>query len=264
MIRQLNESDRKKTQTFLKRNSTYNIFMIGDIEMFGFDKPFQTIYGEFEADTLVSMMLIYHDNVCYYSQKSQLNDEFLPILNTHTYRHISGEARIIQQFKSSHPNFSEQLLYFCENKDQLQATTVPSYITYATDEEDFKKVYQLLKTIDEFDIKNQSEEDYVKKHLKWTKGHTKLYIEKDNQAIATATVTSETSENGMLVGVATHKDYRNKGYASELIQALNTIFIAQKHKSLCLFYDNPQAGSIYHRLGYQTIGQWMMLRKQAS
>lgn len=29
-------------------------------------------------------------------------------------------------------------------------------------------------------------------------------------------------------------------------------------KMLCLFYDNPEAGSIYKRLGFEDIGKWMM------
>jgi hypothetical protein len=33
-------------------------------------------------------------------------------------------------------------------------------------------------------------------------------------------------------------------------------------KTLCLFYDNPRAGSVYHRLGFETIDQWLMLIKR--
>jgi predicted GNAT family acetyltransferase len=29
-------------------------------------------------------------------------------------------------------------------------------------------------------------------------------------------------------------------------------------KTLCLFYDNPKAGSIYKRLGFKDIGFWSM------
>ena len=27
-------------------------------------------------------------------------------------------------------------------------------------------------------------------------------------------------------------------------------------KGLCLFYDNPKAGSVYRKLGFKEIGQW--------
>ena len=30
-------------------------------------------------------------------------------------------------------------------------------------------------------------------------------------------------------------------------------------KSSVLFFDNPAAGSIYHRLGFRDIGHWRML-----
>jgi len=32
--------------------------------------------------------------------------------------------------------------------------------------------------------------------------------------------------------------------------------VLQEGKVLCLFYDNPEAGKIYKRLGYVDIGKW--------
>ena len=34
--------------------------------------------------------------------------------------------------------------------------------------------------------------------------------------------------------------------------------LLKEGKSLCLFYDNPKAGSIYHRLGFENIDRWTM------
>ena len=36
--------------------------------------------------------------------------------------------------------------------------------------------------------------------------------------------------------------------------------VMDEGKLLCLFYDNPEAGRIYKRLGFTDIGMWTMYR----
>jgi len=33
----------------------------------------------------------------------------------------------------------------------------------------------------------------------------------------------------------------------------------ERNKSLCLFYDNPKAGKVYHKIGFKEVGRWTML-----
>jgi uncharacterized protein len=35
--------------------------------------------------------------------------------------------------------------------------------------------------------------------------------------------------------------------------------VLAENKTLCLFYDNQKAGSVYHRLGFETIGRWTIM-----
>ncbi|MNN97268.1 FR47-like protein [compost metagenome] len=62
----------------------------------------------------------------------------------------------------------------------------------------------------------------------------------------------------MLVAVATHPDYRGQGLATRVVAKLCTDLLAEG-KSLCLFYNNPQAGLIYKKLGFSDIGSWTMM-----
>jgi predicted GNAT family acetyltransferase len=61
----------------------------------------------------------------------------------------------------------------------------------------------------------------------------------------------------MIVGVCSHPEKRNQGLASLCMEALCHDILAEG-KTLCLFYDNPKAGSIYKRLGFKDIGLWSM------
>lgn len=63
----------------------------------------------------------------------------------------------------------------------------------------------------------------------------------------------------MIVGVATHPAHRRKGLATQLLIRLCEDLLSEG-KTPCLFYDNPEAGSIYRRLGFTDVGTWVMYR----
>ena len=259
MIRQLHQEDNDKVMALLSLDKSYNIFLIGDIEAFGYEEPFQTIYGDIVDSELVSVLLVYYDNICFYSTDI-FNDEYFTVLEKHPFNYISGKPSCLEPFVKQYPSLTVQEMYFCEN-DQLYPKVTHSSVKIAKTEAEFRKIYALLKQITEFGYNNKSIDAYLKQRLEWLNRETCLYIEDNNEVIATLTVTSETAFNAMVIGVATHPDYRNKGLASKVVEAANYYYIKDQNKSLCLFYDNPKAGSIYHRLGYVTIGKWMMLKR---
>ena len=72
--------------------------------------------------------------------------------------------------------------------------------------------------------------------------------------------TSENSTHAMIVGVATHPLYRNKGFATKCIIKICKELISE-NKIPCLFYDNDEAGRIYHKLGFKNRGTWSIYCK---
>ena len=65
----------------------------------------------------------------------------------------------------------------------------------------------------------------------------------------------------MIIGVATSEKARKRGLASILMSYLMKEYF-KKDKYLCLFYDNPKAGTIYKRLGFIDTEMWVMLNKR--
>lgn len=82
-------------------------------------------------------------------------------------------------------------------------------------------------------------------------------MEMDGKVIVTASTTAENSMSAMVVAVATHPDYRGKGLAKHVVARLCGDLLAEG-RSLCLFYDNPNAGLIYKKLGFKDVGFWSM------
>ena len=83
------------------------------------------------------------------------------------------------------------------------------------------------------------------------------YIEKDGQIISSASSTAENSQSAMIVGVGTLPEHQKQGLASYCMSVLCKELL-NEGKMLCLFYDNPDAGTIYKRIGFVDIGKWGM------
>lgn len=63
MIRILTSDDKEHCLQFLKQKAAENLFIIGDIEAFGFDQDFQKIWGEFNQDNqLIAILLKYYSS----------------------------------------------------------------------------------------------------------------------------------------------------------------------------------------------------------
>ena len=50
MIRILTEPDKSKVLEYLYQDPSLNIFIIGDIELFGFEVDFQDVFAEFDDE----------------------------------------------------------------------------------------------------------------------------------------------------------------------------------------------------------------------
>ena len=73
-----------------------------------------------------------------------------------------------------------------------------------------------------------------------------------------ALINAEDAETGLIGGVYTLPEMRGRGYAAACVSVLCRELQAAG-KTPCLFYENPIAGRIYRRLGFEDAGKWAVL-----
>ena len=96
MIRKLGECDRIQTLDYLNQESSFNIFIIGDIESFGMETDFQRIYGEFDSkNELMSVCLRYREYSVYYAHETRFNTDYLSVFKTDPFQFISGKKDLV-------------------------------------------------------------------------------------------------------------------------------------------------------------------------
>ena len=261
MIRRLEEKDRKEVLEFLSDEAAINLFIIGDIEAYGFDEEFQTLWGQYTDDgVLEGVLLRFHENfIPYFNNPSFDITEFVNIiLNNQGKTMISGKESLLRKFEEVLPKHTSGTTYFCElrHPDNLSFVDNNSSQVKIAQECDAERVYEFIDKIDEF--KNRTSVDRIKHKIK-TKAGRIYYIENDDgRIVSVAQTTAENSKSAMVVGVDTLEEYRNHGLMSTCLSRLCQDVLAEG-KGLCLFYDNPKAGKIYHKFGFETIDNWMMI-----
>ncbi|TCN27390.1 GNAT family N-acetyltransferase [Mesobacillus foraminis] len=260
MIRKLTGEDNGKVMDFLSDEPSINLFIIGDIEAFGYDTSFQELWGEFTEDgTLIAVFLRFHNSFIPYAKGSFSVHQFAEIMKLYSDRPVlSGKAAIVEQFERA-AGLSlgrKQQTFFaeCRTTDHLGSTDL---LVEKAAISDVDRIIQLRSTIDEF-VVNENAHEMLIQAMESGTGRT-FYTEEDGTMTACASTAAENSMSAMVVGVCTHKNYRRKGHATAVMQKLFKD-VLEEGRILCLFYDNPDAGRIYKRLGFKEIGMWTMYR----
>jgi uncharacterized protein len=264
MIRKLTEKDRESVMAFVGKEPALNLFLIGDIENFGFDNEFQEIWGEFDAadGRLKAVLLRYYGSFLPYAVGGFDVTGFADIVMRSERREmVSGPTHVAEMFRGALKFRKEKHMFFAElaatrRLDAGMAYYGESEIKHAA-VDDVEAVCELMDQIEEFQTGADSRRDVLRRTLASGTGRTYM-VKRDGKVIASASTSAENSMSAMVVGVATHPEHRGQGLATRLVTKLCADVLAEG-RSLCLFYDNPSAGAIYKRIGFEDIGKWSMM-----
>lgn len=259
MIRKCTEDNRGELYRFLREEEAMNIFLLGDIEHYGFGEDFQEVWADFGENGRVQGVLLRYDrNYLFYGQENCDYPAFAGIVR-------SGPEWDMLNVKTEMAERFSGLLELRERKDMIfaklqagEGTALPcpdGPDPIKASEKDVDALLRLRYRITEFHTSSSAGESMVRN---FRSGAMRTYfLEENGEAVASASTTAEYSGGAMVVAVCTDPDHRNKGYASRCMSKL-CHEVSAEGKTLCLFYENPVAGAIYKRLGFRDIGKWSL------
>jgi predicted GNAT family acetyltransferase len=257
MIIKLNEGLRASLFEFLKKEAEINLFIIGDVELFGFDKDFQEVWAQLDRDmSYRAVLLRYKTHFVFYAPAMEYNAVgFANIIMSYEDRFdLSGKKEILYPLleKLEYKKVREQFFSKLSSKEELVKLD-SHYIMERPSVEDAEEIYSLREQIIEFnDFKTT-----IESQREMLKGEMGRYfvIRLEGKIVSCAATTAENSMSAMVVSVMTHPEYRKRGLGGTCVHKICEELLGEG-KGLCLFYDNPKAGSVYRKLGFKEIGQW--------
>ena len=251
MIIKVDDTYHSKVINYLKREPDFNLFIIGDIERYGYDNYFLDVWAGIDnKGRIEGVLLRYFEYLIFYSQGKFNIDEFANLINRLDYIELSGKLEVLQKLEHKIDVNRKRIVKFCALDDLSKLNDIkidlrPKKIRFGN----ISKVAKLYEDIDEFE--NTTVEN-IKNGLRTGRGYC---IEINKKVVAMAKSTLETRTHAMIVGVGTHPNFRNKGLATTCIVKICSEII-NENKTPCLFYDNIEAGKIYKKLGFKEKGYW--------
>jgi predicted GNAT family acetyltransferase len=241
---------------YLKREPEFNLFIIGDIERYGYDNYFLNIWADInKRGNIEGILLKYFEFLIFYSNGKFDVNEFAMFIKQLNYIEISGKKENVEKLATKLNLEKKRVVKFCKLDSQRALISDNKNINIKKIRfTNINKVAKLYEVIDEFE--NTTVES-IKNGLKTGRGYC---IEMNRQVVAMAKSTSENKSHAMIVGVGTHPNYRNQGYATKCIVKICKELLDEK-KIPCLFYDNEEAAKIYKKLGFQELGKWIIYYK---
>ncbi len=264
-MRRLGDSERSRVMAYLKTEPEYNLFIIGDIENHGVSTDFQDVLIYEKNDQIDSVLLRYHQSYLVYSQSEVFEIEpILTELQTPNLKVLSGKKSILDKLLPHLKNLEFRNTYLMKlGRGELTADDnrpAPRDCRLkAAVVSDVPAIIDFVDTIQEFTstMTREARLTQMTTDIQDEKGHY-FCFENQGRIIAVAGTSAENSLSAMVVSVATDPAWRGRGLASQLVSELARTLLAERMQYLCLFYDNPDAGRIYRRLGFKDAGQWVM------
>ncbi|MCR8745168.1 GNAT family N-acetyltransferase [Romboutsia lituseburensis] len=251
MIVKLDSSHHNDLMKYLNKEPEFNLLIIGDIERYGYDNYFFNIWGNVNKDGNIEGVLVkYFEFLTFYSYDTFDVSKFAKFINRLNYSEISGKTWCIDELEGKLNLSKKRTVNFCKlenmnNLDENRSEIKIKKIRFGN----INKVAKLYESIEEFDVTSV---ENIKSGLKSGRGYC---VEINRKVVAMAKSTSENHTHAMIVGVGTHPNYRNNGYATKCIVKICKELLSE-NKIPCLFYDNQQAGKIYKKIGFKELGKW--------
>lgn len=252
MIRKCNEKDVELLNNYLYKRKELNLFIIGDIENYGFNNPNLEIFLDYD-NRIRTIYLRFFNNLCLVSYELFFDLSFIEdLINKHSITNINGEKDLIDLISINGFILKE---CFFSSLDKLNLEVDISNVI------ELKKEYvpQLIEKTNKIFNMTVTNIDSIIMELENNSKHIYAIL-KNDEIISSASSSAESKELAMIVGVFTLEDYRQKGYAIKCVYALCKRLI-DEGKTVCLFYDNPNAAKMYDKIGFKFKGYFSMLKK---
>jgi len=238
----------------LLQDPYYNLFMIGDLEALGISHEHLFYWGRFSSRGLAGVAMRYRRNWQFYDGGGVDLALFAKAVDVYPEDcAMQGRESVVDavgaNLRACHVTRTRDCRY-CRLPLGSPLPASSASVRRATTA-DMGQLVRLYQDAGEM----QRDADSIRSIL----NHGRIFVtEAQNHIVSVALTNVETGTMAMVGGVYTPEPWRHRGYASAAMAALCTSLLADGREP-CLFYDNPAAGAIYRRLGFQELGGWRMV-----
>lgn len=264
----MNSGEEEKALAYIKDEPEVNLFISGDIRNFGIDGKHVRIRAYEKEGALAGLLLRYMSrNYVFFTKEVEF-----PFAEAASFIRkdnpslkgvaLSGKKELIEKIAPflSPLKIEDMMMARCDKIQKLPDFPQDVSIRPLTSVQDFELASDLTDSIEEFASFKKDKKETIDGFLAGKeRGSLAIGVFQKEVLVAMASTSADTEESAMLVGVCTRVGYRQKGYASLAVGTLLNDRFRKGEKFVCLFYDNPLAGRIYHAFGFVDVAPYSVL-----
>ena len=264
----LTESDRERIFDYIALEPEMALFIYGDVENFGVDGGPVEVFASVNGNEWNCLLLKYCEMYILYARREDYPAaEVAAFLHDREVERLSGKASLVKKLAPFFPDRRATTMYM--SRLAALGSGFPRPLPDGAElrrlgPERAGDIAELLSGIEEFKDsyrgENAVERGAGRIRDSLEHGGVQFGVYAGDRLVSTANTTAANSQSAMVVAVATLPGHRGHGYASHAVAKLCAESLREGKRFLCLFYDNPDAGRIYQRLGFETVGEYAMLR----
>ena len=262
MIVKCKESDKQTLVSFLSEEKILNTFILADIDNYGFDKEFQSIYMDINIDSkCVFVYLLFYNNLILAGDKSNIDTKFISKFLTQNTTVIMGKDSLIGKVSNSinrKIKYNVNYMYYLsdENKlfpydDDIKTANI----------DDVDRLHEFLLSFEEFKVRYSSKQMIIDR-IAQNEG-THVFIETDGKITTHANSTAKSEFATMIGGVISSIKTPSSDNESKIISKISRLIIDDS-SCPCIFSLDPVEISYLPRLGFSLLGKWSILEIENS
>ncbi|WP_113927036.1 GNAT family N-acetyltransferase [Bacillus sp. P14.5] len=235
-------------------------FLIDGMKKNNYEGNFK-IFGEYQDNLLVSILINNYNNISYFSQWDRDISIYKELLRDLDYTKLSGPSSLMKKFLPYVDAKADTLSYLGVVKNISTPRKLKNPLKVIQTEDEIGMQYDLLLSTNEFTQSLPKEkEDYVQieyKRLKESSDRT-VYLDINGEMVSSCATIAEDINSAIIIGVVTNPHFRNKGYGTEVLIGLFQMLL-EEGKYPYLFYNNPAARSVYKKIGMTEVCEWRVI-----
>lgn len=261
-IVQLTSSHHKEVVKLFGNEIENYYFIINDLISNNYKSEHFRVYGEYEREKLVSILLTDFNNISYYSNSDREVDIYQGVIESLTFNKFSGSSKLVEKFIPYLDIKDDTISHMGVVKDICAKRMYPDLeMKIIQSEEEIGMQYDLFLLTEEFKGSlPENKNTYIDmeyERLKYTSDRT-VYLSIDNEMVSSVSTIREGEKSAIIIGVFTNPKFRGKGYGTEVLIALFNMLL-KEGKYLYLFYTNPLARSVYKNIGMTEVCEWRLV-----
>ncbi len=263
------QKDIETLKVYLSKDAVPNLFFRANIENYGLEGDKVEAFAHINDAEWDFVLLRYFSIVLIYSQKENysIQEAVKLVTSFEKVDTIGGKHSVVEKLKNDFSSFTFRptSLLRCTKESLAKnndKTAHDSLIFTELPSDKGDDLVDFYFTIAEFEKNYKGQEEGYRQRTKENlQKDSNAYVFTDNGTIVSSAMAgAQCSIGSMLLGVATSPNYRKQGLATILVTKACSNQFEKGKDFVALFFDNPEAASLYKKIGFEEAGGYTVLQ----